>query len=80
MPPISDRPNSREWQIIDTAPRDGTAILLWFNDGIVVAHWHAATDGHAGAWWDRNDEWTFEHPSHWQPLPDPPFIRGASGE
>lgn len=60
------------WRPIDTAPKDGTSILL--------GHRHAAFDGYwsdeAGGWvngqTNRYDELLTYEPTHWQPLPTPP--------
>lgn len=63
------------WQPIETAPRDGTPILVW------VPEW--CRDGSPG-WWvtairgnragrysfDDGDEIVF--PTYWMPVPDPP--------
>lgn len=70
-----------EWQPIETAPQDGTDILLgYFNEpayegasigySCEVAFWHA---GH-NKWCGRvllNAEGPFA-PTHWMPLPLPP--------
>jgi hypothetical protein len=63
-----------EWQPIETAPRDGDAILaIWCNkDG-------KDCGGHMVVWFWCN-EWTcvdnpqtkFVEPSFWMPLPAPP--------
>lgn len=66
-----------EWQPIDTAPKDGTVIL--------VGVWEIAPDMASAAWngkfWSMNymDEGefigsgeAFHNPTHWQPLPEPP--------
>lgn len=65
------------WQPIETAPKDGTWLLLGqFSDSDTddychgVAHWHDGgwTDGYQPDWYWRG---AFE-PTHWQPLPEPP--------
>ncbi len=72
-----------DWQPIETAPRDGTEILLWAPD-----YSHRAG---IGAWCDVIGAWSadigsmedgvavFEGdcdgPSHWMPLPAPPEDR-----
>lgn len=53
-----------QWKPIETAPRDGSTILLWSE---------TAQDLEVAAW---DDNWpgegrTFHH-SHWLPIPKPP--------
>lgn len=60
------------WQPIETAPKDGSSVLVYEGFEPIV------TEG----WWDAEDEmwrpsgsrnYPFWHqPTHWQPLPDPP--------
>ena len=65
------------WQQIDTAPHDGTAILLWpFNPSNIYGR--AALEVclgfcHEGDWFREGDSENFE-PSHWMLLPTPPKI------
>ncbi len=62
-----------QWQDISTAPKDGTTVLCYTNDGyrfpMVCA---CAFD--SGEWWP--DSWESPesalNPSHWMPLPPPP--------
>jgi hypothetical protein len=67
-----------DWRPIETAPRDGTHILVWVHDdsplrrylgehqsGCSIAAW---TD-HNGGGWAMN---RFGEPTHWMPLPTPP--------
>jgi len=65
-----------QWQPIETAPRDGTYILLgWFLEGgggghPEVAFWHSTKQ----LWCSSrllNAEGYYS-PTHWQPLPEPP--------
>ena len=73
MADIRDIPEYGKWQPIETAPKDGTAIL--------VAHSEAAFD----VWWsddengwvddcmdDWGDKYIIYHPTHWMPLPPLP--------
>ena len=55
-----------EWQSIDTAPRDGTTVLLASPRGRMAnGNWHQTY----GVW-----SWPYVliEPTHWMPLPDPP--------
>ena len=64
-----------QWQPIETAPKDGSAILISFwrfakpggERGAAIAHFVN------GVWVDDEDEGgQFHPPTHWQPLPTPP--------
>ncbi len=55
------------WLPIETAPRDGTTVLLW------AAGWRNPLTG----WTYGADDWqdlraAGSPPTHWQPLPPPP--------
>ena len=61
------------WQPIETAPKDGTEVLLIisaYNDpsrgrAYVIARWEW------GGWID-DEEISIHPPTHWRPLPQPP--------
>lgn len=58
-----------EWRPIETAPKDGTKLLLWAGNA-VVGQWYAKVVG-TPVWsvsWNGDE---FE-PTHWMPLPEPP--------
>jgi hypothetical protein len=60
-----------DWQPIETAPRDGTPILLWahmdWRDELIpVTGWYARGSGE----WVCHADWF--NPTHWMPLPVPP--------
>lgn len=68
------------WRPIETAPKDGTAILLYCDDhvsaefGSVIGFW-SEDDG--GDWYASEAHssplfWASDRPTHWQPLPEPP--------
>ena len=63
-----------EWQPIETAPKNGTLILLYGYE--CQTQWNVCCwveeeeQGYTG-WW--NWDWPeYEIPSHWMPLPEPP--------
>lgn len=62
-----------EWQPIETAPKDGTSIIIYPGWGTppraIEAHWRAGKR-HSG--WHCNWTWAPRDPTNWQPLPDPP--------
>jgi hypothetical protein len=56
------------WQSIESAPKDGTEILV-YRDGVHHVLWHNLD------WCDPTHSWSFTKeapPTHWMPLPDPP--------
>ena len=69
-----------EWQPIETAPKDGTRILV-YNGSIYVAAWEEAT-----MTLKEKKDWVYScyslngwnyyeivyEPTHWMPLPKPP--------
>lgn len=67
---------TKDWQPIDTAPKDGTRILVYSQSLYwLVAFFGGDHDrpGHLSQWrsaWDA--EWLARTPTHWMPLPDPP--------
>jgi len=66
-----------EWRQIETAPKDGTAILAY-------EHWQGKTGGDRyTAYWQECGHWSLVrsgdyssddrvYPTHWLPLPEPP--------
>jgi len=66
-----------QWQPIETAPKDGTWILVHHEWGIDFARWRPSDRWQAEGWetelYDRYGEPAEEiDPTHWMPLPDPP--------
>ena len=71
---LADEVRGKEWQPIETAPKDGRDVLLYLKDEIIGSgHWSVA--GSADCWFTgggfcHEDD---EYPAtHWQPLPHPP--------
>lgn len=75
-----------DWQPIETAPRDGTDVLLFYpleglrhdwNPQVVIAGWRDYSRAPQLSGWVfqsrgvRGYSATFQ-PTHWQPLPTPP--------
>lgn len=71
-----------EWQPIESAPKDGQKLLLWFLGEVVVGKWSSDY-----RWWYGNNVKWFDGqqlvtalqdgvgqggPTHWQPHPAPP--------
>lgn len=71
-----------EWQPIETAPKDGTPVLLYFNGWdrptarptVYVGTWTTDFDGD-GEWyidWGDLTQYHIGPMTHWMPLPPPP--------
>lgn len=67
-----------EWQPIETAPKDGSPVLLGSEGGGWVEQgYYEADTPSRGGWYMTNTHWTDAtdgeiHPSAWMPLPSPP--------
>jgi hypothetical protein len=69
-----------EWQPIESAPKDGTRLWLFFptrdeDDQQQVGWWH---DTISGAYWVNHADSDMPEPSHWRPLPAPPQLPGGA--
>ena len=68
------------WQPIETAPLDGTPILLWPYEPQDFWAGHAPQEVCLGfncldvGWFNPEQHCTFE-PTHWMPLPEPPEVK-----
>lgn len=61
-----------DWQPIETAPKDGTEMVLW-DGGPTFGVWRPAISGfYDCVGGDPNDPEPFS-PTHWMPLPSPPL-------
>ena len=59
-----------EWQPIETAPKDGTRILVASKmGGVYLVSWWK---GKRTARWDNGARPLYSTPTHWHPLPAPP--------
>ena len=66
-----EAPRKVEWQPIETAPKDGTPVLVHDEGAIEIATWDSDSD----AWRDCSGHKMWPSPQHWMPLPDPPAPR-----
>jgi hypothetical protein len=68
-----------EWQPIETAPKDGTEVLLWVPDGTYFALMMTGSyEGCAMGWCDNVRGSPGFEPTHWMPLPRPPSDKGET--
>lgn len=62
-----------DWQPIETAPKDGTKILVWPRSRQMrepaIAYWHQPANSDYPGFWAIGG-----NPTHWMPLPAPPVI------
>ena len=64
-----------EWRTIDSAPKDGSAILMFGRlrgnqrQKYVVGYWQ---DRSCGEWVSSPGQYQARQITHWMPLPDPP--------
>jgi alkylation response protein AidB-like acyl-CoA dehydrogenase len=67
-----------EWQPIETAPRDGTSILVakagkWVREASWWDAWYANTSDQGWMPANIDEEYgSYIEPTHWMPLPEPP--------
>jgi len=73
---ITELEQAQAWQPIETAPKDGTAILLYAPSEVGRGRtvW-------PGCYVESYAEWLqigggFVDPTHWRPMPDPPEVAG----
>lgn len=65
------------WQPIETAPRDGSHILMWFDPFPAVGYWAECDEMEKGGFWCPSENLISDvvgeyQSTHWQPLPPPP--------
>jgi len=56
------------WQPIETAPKDGTGVLVYSNGRVVSAYFSKSQD----EWLEVIHDYSFYDPTHWMPLPELP--------
>lgn len=73
--PVPTAPKLDGWQPVDTAPKDGTRVLMYGAatcrmGSIIEIVWYEAFNG--GGSWDYGDGYTMRNPLGWMPLPEVP--------
>lgn len=75
----ADDVKTQVWQPIETAPRGGECVLLFFERGVEIGRWSAYPDRSYPFLWKGQDDrylhrpWKDElGPTHWMPLPEKP--------
>lgn len=69
-----------DWQLIDSAPKDGSSILVSDGSSMAVAKWDEVSMGGREGWQvsfiNTDGMWTefeeFDNPTHWMSLPGLP--------
>ena len=61
-----------EWQPIETAPKDGTRVLVVERGTVSIADWFDGNGWEPGACWWATDSGSLRDVTHWMPLPEPP--------
>lgn len=56
------------WQPIETAPKDGTEILVYSDGRVISTFWSFCAED----WVDVLRGYTMRDPTHWMSLPEPP--------
>lgn len=62
-----------EWRKIETAPKDGTRILITDGEDVGSAFWGKIRPNEE-TWTDDGEDsaWGGPYPTHWMPLPEMP--------
>ena len=60
-----------EWQPMDTAPRDGTPVIVHECGEVVIAYWRDSIKKWIGPR-DNYGDADYMQPDAWMPLPPPP--------
>lgn len=67
MPHNAALTNAPQWLPIESAPSDGTRVLIFSNGAVLSAFFDTDYDG-----WRVGREYYFYYPTHWMPLPAAP--------
>ena len=61
------------WQPIETAPKDGTEVLVQMAPKVIRLGWYFKPSSRTEGWCNKNGKRII--PTHWLPLPSPPADR-----
>lgn len=67
--------NEQAWQPINTAPMDGSRVLLWNGETHIIGFYGASINHYR--WRESTWQVIVPDPTHWAPLLDPPGDVGA---
>lgn len=80
---LTKKPDQNEWQLIESAPKDGTPVHLWSKDwinpdftptGVREGHYNDEFEWLVSVWNEYSDEWVtanYQEPTHWRPIIGP---------
>lgn len=73
-----------DWQLIETAPKDGTVVLFTYWGADADPRFHGSMPVVSGYWSMLSEDWYSPfsstgrlRPTHWMPLPEPPTLTAA---
>ncbi|HEY6861695.1 MAG TPA: hypothetical protein VI358_18160 [Pseudolabrys sp.] len=79
---IAELEKAQAWQDIETAPKDGTHVLIWgraiVNNQVSKFHIREAWFVPRNAYWHCADNLGRVSPEAWMPLPKPPVVVSGS--
>lgn len=75
---LTARVLSSEWQPIETAPKDGAWVLVYWPTMPITIYPKTAFNCGDEYGWDTPDDYGQVYPTHWMPLPAPPTNKGAA--
>jgi hypothetical protein len=67
-----------EWQPIETAPKDGTEVLLFYETDMAVGLFHFRRKLWVLGYPIEIEDGDIIFPTHWMPLPEPPAQEKAN--
>ena len=77
---IAELEAEREWRPIESAPKDGTRVLIYTcrgnpstYEGVLIAE-YVQTDDNGDRWWELDEGGRAMNPAGWKPLPEPPSL------